>query len=421
MSLPILFFYGFSFAGIVHSVIYSLTAIRNKKTAELIITLFLFAQSLIILEYVFFWTGLDHHYHYLCNVSLVLMLLFGPLLLMYVDFVFLENKQIGTYFFHFMPALVTGLLMLPYFFSTADLKLNHYKMIKYLILDFKSVVYFIMAHMTFYFIFILIKILREKRVGYIKNWLLIINGLFGFYIACYISYYIMVRYSWFTIKTDYFVSIGMCASIIAIIYFAYAKKKVFDGYPLSESLNLENIYFTYKETTTQSNPLKKKEQTITYNFPAAFSEASTLVEMEKKMEVEPINEVGTSKYKNSGLTNDAGKELAEALNLLMQRDKLYRENEIKLETLASKLGIAKHYVSQVINQHYNVNFFEYINMLRIEEAKQLLIVSNKKAMNIIEVAYTVGYNTKNTFNTAFRRIVGVTPTEYRNQNRVRMN
>ena len=68
-----------------------------------------------------------------------------------------------------------------------------------------------------------------------------------------------------------------------------------------------------------------------------------------------------------------------------------------------------------------MNFFEYINLLRIEEAKHLLTANDRKSMNIIEVAYTVGYSTKNTFNTAFRRIVGVTPTEFRKRQQVQLN
>lgn len=425
MSLPILLFYGFSFIGIVHSIIFSFLAIKNKKPADLIITLFLFIQSLIILEYVFFWTGIENPYHYLCSISLTTQFLFGPLLLMYVDFVFYENKKAGNYIIHFIPAAVVFVLMLPYYFSTADLKLYHYKNIPHFILDLRTVVSFIMVHMTLYFVWVLYKILKEKRVGHIKNWLLVITVLFGVYIACYISYYIMVTQPWFTLTTDYFVSIGMCASIVAIIYFAYGKKKIMDGYPVMESLNLENIYFSYKETAAVKSPEKKKEQTIIYNYPGPagntqqgiFRETAT----EELAEPESVQEIIAVKYKNSGLTTDAGNELAEALHTLMQREKLYRESELKLETLAVKLDVAKHYVSQVINQHYGVNFFEYINLLRIEEAKQLLADPGKKILTIIEIAYIVGYNTKNTFNSAFKRITGVTPTEYRLQNKIRQN
>lgn len=317
--------------------------------------------------------------------------------------------------------------MLPYYFSSAELKVYHYKMIRFFVLDLDVVTRCIMAHMSLYCSIIMYKILKEKRVGYIKNWLLIINGLFGFYTACYISYFIMVSQPWFTLATDYFVSIGMCASIIAIIYFAYGKKKILEGFPISESLNLENIYFSYKETVDENKSDKKKEPAILYNYEVSTNTAASPkdvlieTESEKIVESEPVLEIDAIKYKNSGLTSDAGHELAEALKKLMQKEKLYRESELKLETLANKLNVAKHYVSQVINQYYEVNFFEYINILRIEEAKQLLISADKKSMNIIEIAYKVGFSTKNTFNTAFRRITGVTPTEYRNQNVIRMN
>ena len=75
MTLPILLFYGFAFLGLVHSILFSAVAYKNKKIDDLIITLFLFIQSIIILEYVFFWTGLYIRYSYLNNISLPLLLL----------------------------------------------------------------------------------------------------------------------------------------------------------------------------------------------------------------------------------------------------------------------------------------------------------------------------------------------------------
>lgn len=421
MSLPILLFYGFSFIGIVHSVIFSFLAIKNKNKTDLIITFFLFAQAVIILEYVFYWTGINNPYHYLCNISLPLHFLFGPLLFTYVDYVFLEKKKPAVYVLHFIPALLIFVLMLPYFFSTTDLKLNHYKMIPFFILDMRLVVLCIMAHMSTYAVMIFIKIFKVKRVGHIKNWLLLLTSLFAFYIACYISYYIMVQFPWFNLTTDYFVSVGMCASIVSIIYVAYAKKKILEGYPFVEAINLENIYFAYKEKPAELNTDKKKEPTIVYNYPTTIDPVVVSKKVVVDQSAEPTKDIKVAKYKNSGLTMDAGNELAEALVKLMKSEKLYRESELKLETIAARLDVPKHYISQVINQHFEVNFFEYVNLLRIEEARQLLSTADKKAMNIIEIAYAVGYSTKNTFNVAFRRIVGVTPSEYRNQNLTRMN
>jgi AraC-like DNA-binding protein len=426
MSLPVLFFYGFAFLGILHTCIFSFLAIRNNKSADLIITLFLFVQSLIILEYVFYWSGINQKYHQLNAISIPLLFLFGPLLWMYVDFVFSENNKKAPYIFHFLPAGIVLVLMLPFYFSSADLKLYHYKMIKYFVLDFGTISYFIMLHMTCYFVALLLKIYKIKWVGYIKRWLLIIVGLFGFYIACYIAYYVMINYPWFTLTTDYFVSLGMCASIVAIIFFAYGKKNILDGFPVAESLNFSNIRFSYIESKSHQASNTKEERAVLYNYPLSThqkSEEAETVESRveaKKSEISQ-DEALAIKYKNSGLTGAAVEELAASLSHLMQKEKLYRDSELKLETLADKLELPKHYVSQVINQHFQVNFFEYINLLRIQEAKELLLASDKNAMNIIEVAYAVGYNTKNTFNNAFRRIVGLTPTEFRNQNQSKRN
>ena len=317
---------------------------------------------------------------------------------------------------HFIPAFTVLILMLPYFFSTADLKLYHSKMIKYLIIDLQLIPYFIMTHMSIYVIVILVKVIKQKRVGHINSWLLTIVFLFAFYDACYISYYYMAAQPWFTLTHDYFVSLGMCGSIVAIIYMSYGKNKIMDGYSIKESVGLENIILSFREAQVKEIDVQKKSTVYSYDFPGA----DVVIKSETKIEPE-IKIQSFEKYKNSGLTEDALKELALSLKQLMQKEQLYRESELKLETLSSKLGISKHSISQVINQVYHVNFFEYINLLRIEEAKQLLAANDKKSMNIIEVAYTVGYNTKNTFNTAFRRIVGVTPTEYRNQQHLKLN
>ncbi len=421
MSLPILLFYGFAFIGLIHSFIFFYLAIKHKRKAELIITLFLFVQSLTILEYVLYWTGLNIQYHQLCNVSMLLQFLFGPLLLMYINTIVAEKNVKSYYYWHFLPAILVFIFMLPYLFSTADLKLYHYKMIKYFLLDFRWLNYFLMAHMTGYFVYLFNKVLREKRVGHLNNWMLVIVSLFGLYIACYVSYFIMVRYPWFTLSTDYFVSTGMCLSIIAIVYMAFGQNRILNGFAIGESVTIDNIYFSFKSAEQRERSSKKKIELV-YDYSSSILVADTSNKLKNEPNLLKIEIVPESvKYKNSGLTFDAGEELAKSLKFLMQNEKLYRESELKLETVASKIGVAKHYVSQVINQFYGVNFFEYINLLRIEEAKQLLINTNYQSMTIIEIAYEVGYCTKNTFNNAFKRITGITPSEFRNQNKIRMN
>ncbi|GGG41002.1 hypothetical protein GCM10011344_47330 [Dokdonia pacifica] len=117
------------------------------------------------------------------------------------------------------------------------------------------------------------------------------------------------------------------------------------------------------------------------------------------------------KYKNSGLTPSFSSELKEELVRLLEVEKVYRQNSIKLETIAERLGTTRHNASQVINEHFGLNFFELINKYRVEEAMELLR-SNSENLNIIDIAYEVGYNNKVTFNKSFKRFSNLTPSQF---------
>lgn len=94
----------------------------------------------------------------------------------------------------------------------------------------------------------------------------------------------------------------------------------------------------------------------------------------------------------------------------MEEEKVYRVNTINLDSLAEKLDTTRHNTSQVINEHFGLNFFEFINKYRIEEASEIL--KNKEDMSIIEVAYEVGFNNKVTFNKSFKKIHAKTPSQF---------
>jgi len=83
---------------------------------------------------------------------------------------------------------------------------------------------------------------------------------------------------------------------------------------------------------------------------------------------------------------------------------------LNLRSLSRLLNEKAHYVSQVINQDLGANFYELVNRTRIERAQRLLVEAPERT--VLEIALSVGYNSKSTFNTAFRRQTGVTPTEY---------
>ncbi len=119
-----------------------------------------------------------------------------------------------------------------------------------------------------------------------------------------------------------------------------------------------------------------------------------------------------AKYEKSGLTPSLSNELKENLIHLFETDKIYKENSINLDMVAKRLDTTRHNASQIINEHFNVSFHEFVNMYRIREAKELLLRDKSPRLNIINVAYEVGYNNKVTFNKAFKKDTNLTPSQY---------
>lgn len=140
---------------------------------------------------------------------------------------------------------------------------------------------------------------------------------------------------------------------------------------------------------------------ITYAQPEIFKGDVILVDL-----------VDIFKYKKSGLTKSFSNELKTELIKLMEEEKVFKRNNVNLDTLSEMLGTTRHNTSQVINEHFQMNFFDLINKFRIEEALLIIKRDTQKKLNIIDIAYEVGYNNKVTFNKSFKKIQKVTPSQY---------
>ena len=97
----------------------------------------------------------------------------------------------------------------------------------------------------------------------------------------------------------------------------------------------------------------------------------------------------------------------------MQTHKPYLEPELTLEQLASRLTFKPRILSQAINEILGQTFYDFINRHRIEEASRLLTNPKDEKITILEVLYKVGFNSKSSFYTLFKKYTGLTPTEFR--------
>ncbi len=104
--------------------------------------------------------------------------------------------------------------------------------------------------------------------------------------------------------------------------------------------------------------------------------------------------------------------LYEELESVMVREKPYLDSDLSLAVLASHLRINQRLLSEVINSQAEASFYEYINGYRIEAFKQRLLADGNK-LPLINLAYDCGFGSKATFNHAFKKNTGVTPSQYR--------
>lgn len=98
---------------------------------------------------------------------------------------------------------------------------------------------------------------------------------------------------------------------------------------------------------------------------------------------------------------------------IFEKQKPYLQHDLSLPDLARMLGTNDHYLSQSINRHTGMNFFDLINSYRVNEFKSLLRKPESNCKRILDLAYDSGFNSKTSFNRSFKKLTGMTPSEYR--------
>lgn len=103
------------------------------------------------------------------------------------------------------------------------------------------------------------------------------------------------------------------------------------------------------------------------------------------------------------------------LNSLIASDKPYLNPELTIKTLADSLGIQSYQLSKILNQHFQKNFFDFVNTYRVEEAKRKLIAQEYQHLTLEGIGYECGFNSKSSFYAVFKKYVQQTPAEYRKE------
>ncbi len=362
------------------SIFFSFLLFTNKKqvASNGYLAVFLVAFGYMLIFNFSYWTNYIYELPHFFYTNLPLNYLFGPLLLLYLDSLRSQPKLQKWWWVHFIPVLIYLIFFSPFYFQPAVTKLANvtgetpfpkpYQWLKFI--GYMGQFKFFALHLLAYFgwkIYLYLQLITPKKIQIFsieteiirKKWLRMLLALYAAFLFSYLSYFLIVNQPFFLLAYDFLICSIMTISIYAIGYLGYKRPLIFSGGLFKKAF------------------LKEK------------------------------------KYATSSLTTAAAQSIEKALQAIIQKEKPYRNNELKMKDLATQLNTSSHHLSQVINEKFGKSFNQYINELRVKEAQQLLANPTNDKTYIIQIAYRVGFNNKTTFNAAFKKIVGCSPRQYR--------
>lgn len=140
---------------------------------------------------------------------------------------------------------------------------------------------------------------------------------------------------------------------------------------------------------------------------------------QKKDTFSLLSERGTKKvqkaaYKKSSLSAERMKYIFDRLLKAMNEDELFLNEQLSLQILSNELNISKHHITQTLNEYGKQNFYDFVNIFRVEKFKKRLHTRDDKDFTLLALAFDSGFNSKSSFNRIFKKFTGMSPSEYKN-------
>jgi AraC-like DNA-binding protein len=354
---------------------------KERSRPAIFFSAFMLLFAYMLIFNFFYWTGLLQIYPFLSITNFPVNLAFGPLLLLYLDAQ--RNKPMlqKWWWVHFFPTILMFIHFLPFYILKSSEKIAIWQgkasFPNFLLFDFFTNFrdYRFFGPLMIIYVIWMIWLLRKMRaeensddqeLHFEYRWTSIIITMYTLFVLSYLSYFIFSTSANFEIYHDYIISAIMTLTVYVIAYLVFQRPQIIHG----------QIH------------------------PKIFSKP---------------------KYLTSSLTTQAIDSIDKSVLSYFEQHKPYHDGQLKLKDLSDQLNISPHHLSQVINERFDAPFNQFVNDYRIRDAKTLLRDPERSKEPIIQIAYQVGFNNKSTFNAAFKKSTGLTPSEYRVQRNVLQN
>lgn len=386
--------------------------LKKKKTiADLILASWLLVIGLHLTMFYLFSSGIIYRYPCLLGLDIPLPLIHGPFLLIYIMALTRQfPKRKWTLLLHFLPLFSCYTLFMSFYLLSPDLKIQVFRMkgagwekelfVNYMLVYSSGIVYAMWG----------LLLLRKHRRNILHqfsnteninlNWLT--------YLIVGIGCIWLVTFT--TSDTFTYGTVVLFVLFIGL----YGMRQV--GIFSSAILPHTHAIPSYQNTSFQGN-ITKTENTSTNAIPEdPFNNINSLLAPAPVLTEEYTDSDTTKrKYQKSGLRNEDVSLIHQQLLQLIHNEQLFKDPELTLTDLSARLNIHPNHLSQVVNSIEQKNFYDFINDLRVEAFKQSLYQEQNKKYTLLSLAMDCGFNSKTSFNRNFKRVSGLSPSEYLKQ------
>ena len=380
------------FTGIIFTFFLALILLgkRDKSRADYILFGWLLVMGSHLGLFYLHFSGQYARFPHLLGFEWSLSLLHGPFMYLYTASLTDQYRKKQYMLLHFLPAIIICLILSGFILSPSENKIAVYRNggrgyelemsisnIAYVI---SNIIYFISS----------LLVLRKHRRN-IMNQFSSLGKVNLLWLRYLIIGYGLIFLSYLLLQEDEYIFGALVLYILFIGYYGIRQVGIF--------------------TRTVIEPVPGSHPEM------AESAGVDLMSREEPVPSHSVETAGgednkTVKYRKSGLNDESANEVHQSLCKLMAEEKLYKNPELSLTELAQKLEVNPNILSQIINSIEQKNFYDYVNELRIQEFKELIALNENQKFTLLALAYECGFNSKTSFNRNFKKITGISPTEY---------
>lgn len=362
VDIWILLFFAFAIQAFILGILFFLKR-KGDKLANRLFGIFLFLFSYNLLYNCAYWATNKGLYHpHLLFTNLIPWISYGPLLYLYIRRVLYQKKLRLKDGLHAIPLLSIFIAYGDFYILPASKKLQI--AIQMLSSEditpckiYRDYIIIIVMLLMYFYIGLIYneyrKYKKETFSSHKKLWTLSLFACFTAYVISFSLYFLLDYFKLMTLAGDYTIGYCIVAFIGVVSYFSFMQPDIFSG-----------------------------KKIIPY-----------------------------IKYRKNGMLESFALEMKQQLEDVMEKEKVYLDHTLTLDKLADVLNLSRHHTSQIINEYFQSNFFEFVSNYRINEAISLMS-DTSNTMNINEIIDVVGFNNRSSFYKAFKKKTGMSPKLY---------